>query len=321
MKTCCGEKQMNNILVTGAGPNSFLGKHVVDELKKTNYKVITFSKLQYDLTEKSSVYCLFDKERPDIVINLSAYCGGIKKNMLYPADMIHTNLKMHCNLYDAIYKFDTKYVYNVGTVCMYPMHCPVPFKEKDLLNGEPELTNKPYGDSKRALLTLHQAYRKQHNIKGVFFVPVNMYGPYDHFDLENSHVIPALINKFCSAVKENKPTVECWGTGEATREFLYAGDAAAAIVKTISAGLDYSEPINLGTGCDISIKSLAQLIAELTNYKGKIVFTGEVSDGQPKRRLDVSRAEALLGWKAETSFTDGLIKTIQWYESKVNNEK
>jgi len=313
------------LLITGA--NGFLGKHVMHTIYANksfgtnSSSILTPSSSQLDLTNQSSVIDYFDKNRPDVVLHMAAYCGGIGLNKKCSADLTHVNLKMAINLFDAIFKYTPEYVYTLGSVCSYPENCPVPFKEDDFWNGFPEKTNSGYGLSKKMLFMLQKEYRKQYGLKGAHLVPVNMYGPHDNTDLENSHVIPALINKFCSAVKEDKPTVECWGTGEATREFLYAGDAAQAIVKAVATGLDYPEPINLGTGCDISIKNLAHLIANLTNYKGKIVFTGEVSDGQPKRRLDVSRAADLLNWKAETPFTDGLIKTIQWYVNRINHEK
>jgi len=329
------------LLITGS--SGFLGKHVMQAIYKNAAKlsdsllaqgepidksfgsnsssILTPSSNQLDLTSQSSVINYFDKNRPNIVLHMAAYCGGIGLNKKCPADLTHVNLKMAINLFDAIYKYPPDYVYTLGSVCSYPEHCPVPFKEDDIWCGYPESTNAGYGLAKKMLFMLQKEYRKQYGLKGAHLVPVNMYGPHDHTDLENSHVIPALINKFHSAVKEDKPTVECWGTGEATREFLYAGDAAQAIVKAITTGLDYPEPINLGTGRDISIKNLAHLIANLTNYKGKVVFTGEVSDGQPKRRLDVSRAEDLLSWKAETPFTDGLVKTIQWYVNRINHEK
>jgi GDP-L-fucose synthase len=200
-------------------------------------------------------------------------------------------------------------------VCAYPQYCPVPFKEDDLFNGFPEPTNAPYGQAKRTLLMLGQTYREQYGIGGAHLIPVNLYGPKDHFDLVNSHVIPALINKFTSG----SSVVKCWGTGEVTREFVYAADAAEAIVKAVILGLDVPLPINIGTGKDISIKDLAYLIAKLTGFKGKIEFTGEVSDGQPERRLDVNRAKILLGFEAKTDLTTGLKKTIEWYLKEKEN--
>ncbi|HVI42222.1 MAG TPA: NAD-dependent epimerase/dehydratase family protein, partial [Anaerovoracaceae bacterium] len=193
----------------------------------------------------------------------------------------------------------------------------VPFKEDNLWNGYPEETNAPYGQAKRTLLLLSQTYRTQYGIGGAHLIPVNMYGEHDHFDLVNSHVIPALINKFVDAQRNNKEYVECWGTGEATREFLYAGDAVEGIVKAVSMELDTELPINLGTGSDISIKDLAFLIGNLTGFTGQIIFNGQVSDGQPKRQLDVTRAKQMLGFEAKTALKDGLIKTIEWYKKEV----
>jgi len=230
-----------------------------------------------------------------------------------PADFLRDNTQMALNIYEAAREHHIKYVYSLGSVCAYPKYCPIPFREDDIWNGAAEETNFPYGQAKRTLLMLGQTYRQQYQLGGAHLIPVNMYGEYDNFDLTNSHVIPALIRKVHHASKNHLPTVECWGTGEATREFLYAGDAAEAIVKAINMQLDTNLPINLGTGTDISIKELAVLIATLMDYKGELVFTGEVSDGQPKRVLDVSRAKKILDWKANTSFLEGLLRTISWY--------
>ena len=202
-------------------------------------------------------------------------------------------------------------------MCAYPKHCPVPFKEDDLWKGMPEETNAPYGIAKRHLYMMGKTYREQYGIKGAHLIPVNMYGPYDHFDLVNSHVIPALINKFVNARDKELPEVPVWGTGEATREFLHARDCARAIKMAVTERLDYELPINIGTGSDISIKELAHLIKKLTGYDGNIKLTGEVSDGQPKRMLDVSRAKEILGFEADITLEDGLKETIEWYENNV----
>jgi GDP-L-fucose synthase len=310
---------MKTLLITGA--NGFLGYHMQQVFKQyaDSYDILTPRSLELNLTDHSSVMAYFERERPDVILHMAAVCGGIGLNKKRPADLTHVNLKMAVNLFDAILKYGPEAVYTLGSVCSYPELCPVPFNEDDIWKGYPEPTNAGYGFAKKSLLMLQQEYRKQYGLKGAHLVPVNMYGPGDHFDLEDSHVIPALINKFDSAVRSGRATVECWGTGDATREFLYAGDAAEAILKAVTMQLDVVGPINLGTGRDISIRDLAYLIAELTHFTGDIVFTGEVSDGQPKRRLDVTRAKEILGWEASTNLSAGLMKTIIWYQDRKNN--
>lgn len=305
------------LLITGG--TGFLGQHVSSRLiKETDeyyIRFITPSSSQLDLTNRLSTINFILDYKPDVILHMAALCGGILANKKRPADFLHKNLDMSSNIFDAALKAKCQYIYTLGSVCSYPKYCPTPFKEDSLWNGYPEETNAPYGIAKRVLLMLSQTYREQYNIGGAHLIPVNLYGEHDHFDLTNSHVIPALINKFTNAKEKKLPYVECWGTGEATREFLYAGDAAQAIVKSVLSNLDYEQPINLGTGVDISIKELANLIKGMTNYKGEIHFTGEVSDGQPKRVLDVSRAKKMLDWAAETNLIEGLQKTINWYRS------
>lgn len=308
------------LLITGS--KGFLGKHVLNTLN--NYSdtlpqsldvVLTPSSQECDLTNNSSIDAYFDRHRPDTILHIAALTGGIGFAKRNPADMIHTNLSMGVKLFDAINKYNVEHIYTAGSVCAYPRDCPIPFKEEDLWNGAPELTNSGYGFSKKALLMLQQEYRKQYGTKGAHFVIVNLYGPHDSFDLNNGHVIPAFIRKFLDAIDNNKDTVECWGTGKATREFFYGADCAEALVKATLTRFDCDLPINLGTGNDISIYDLAHMIAKLTGFKGKIVFTGEVSDGQPKRKLDVSRAKELLGWEAKTNLLTGLTRTIDWYQN------
>lgn len=303
------------ILVTGG--TGFLGKHVVGKLQASKHQVDAPSSKELDLTEESGIFYKLEdpRERPDVILHMAALCGGILANKNRPASFLQVNIDMASNLFAAAKQFGCKRIYTLGSVCAYPKFCPTPFKEDDLWNGYPEETNAPYGMAKRVLLMMGNTYRIQHGFSGAHLIPVNLYGEHDHFDLTNSHVIPALIRKFDNAIEQNLPQVECWGTGEATREFLYAGDAATAITKAILSGFDSELPVNLGTGKDISIKDLAYLIRDLTGYNGKIVFTGEVSDGQPKRMLDVSRAKQLLNWQAETKLEDGLIKTINWFRS------
>jgi GDP-L-fucose synthase len=307
---------MNRLLITGG--NGFLGKEVVKRAKYINSfnagVILSPSSTELDLTNESSVMTYFDKYRPSKILHMAAACGGLGLNKKQPADLTHLNLKMVVNLFDAVHKYNVEYVYGIGTVCSYPMYCPVPFKEDDIWNGMPEITNSGYGLSKRMLLILQSEYRKQYGLKGAHLIPINLMGPGDSFDDTKSHVIPALIKKFVDAVDNNKPQVFCYGTGTATREFLAAEDCAEAIVKAISVELDYEGPINLGTGKSILIKDIAELIGELTGYKGKIVFTGEVGDGQPLRQLDVSRAKAVLGWEAKIDLREGLKRTIKWYK-------
>ena len=303
---------MKAILVTGG--NGFLGKHIKKSFQKAiGVNVVYPTSKEVNLLRQDAVMDLFDRERPDAVLHMAAVCGGIGANKKSPADFIHLNSKMTCNIFDAVLKYGTESVYTLGSVCSYPKYCPVPFKEDDIWNGYPEETNAPYGTAKRLQLVMQQSFMQQYGLKGAHLIPVNMYGEFDHFDLENSHVIPALIRKFHEAKESGAPSVTCWGTGSATREFLYAGDAAEAITYSVLTGFSSDLPINLGTGIDISIKSLATEIGDIIGYEGEIIWDSTKPDGQPKRMLDVSRAEELLGFKAQTGFRDGLQKTIDWY--------
>lgn len=305
-------EQVNKLLIIGG--NGFLGKHIQKELHNlTGYEIAVPTSKELNLLDNSNTLQYLEYSKPDVVLFAAAVCGGIGINSKRPGDFIYLNTQMGLNIFDACIRSGVKRLYTLGSVCSYPVNCPTPFREDDIWNGYPELTNSPYGIAKRHLMVMGNAYRSQFGLGGAHLIPVNLYGEEDHFDLDNSHVIPALIRKFINAVDNNLPEVYCWGTGVATREFLYAGDAAKAIVKAIDCGLDTELPINLGTGEDISIKDLAELIKELTGYNGKIIFTGEVSDGQPKRLLDVSRAKELLQFTANTDLKSGIIKTIKWY--------
>lgn len=309
---------LKKILVTGG--TGFWGKNFQDELLDVENKYeLHFVGRQYhgldcSLEKIENCRALFQMIEPDIVIHGAAVCGGILANKNKPADFLRINTEMAINVYECAREFSSEYVYSLGSVCSYPKYCKAPFREDDIWNGPAEETNFPYGQAKRTLLMLGQTYREQYGIKGAHLIPVNMMGIYDHFDLTNSHVIPALIRKFLEAVESNSKEVRCWGTGEATREFIYASDCARAIRLAFEMELNTELPINIGTGKDISISELANLIASLIGFDGKIVFTGEVSDGQPKRLLDVSRAERLIGFRAKTSLEEGLRKTINWFK-------
>lgn len=324
---------LENKTIVVTGGSGFLGKHLQIAFQSYHnqfHKIVFLNRHDCDMTKHHQVIDMLFEYSPNIIIHGAAVCGGIKANSKRPATFIHDNLQMGINLFDAVVhvnrldrnSYDGRInpkvtrVYTLGSVCAFPKYCPIPFKEENLWNGYPEETNAPYGLAKRMLLVMGQAYRQQYGIGGTHLIPVNLYGEHDQFDLENSHVIPALINKFTTAVNKGEKKVTCWGSGIATREFLYAGDAAEAIVKAILMDLNTDLPINLGTGIDISIKDLASLIGKLTGFQGEIEFTGDVSDGQPKRQLDVSRAKNLLNWEAKTKLQDGLAKTILWYISK-----
>jgi GDP-L-fucose synthase len=314
------------IFITGG--NSFLGKNLLPLLDNIEYiKYWAPSSKTIDITSLEATSKAIQEYNPDCIVHLAALCGGIKKNKKMPGQMVSINTRMALNIYDASIqksflmkenipqnRVSSLKIYSLGSVCAYPVNCQIPFKEDDILKGAAEKTNEPYGNSKRLLMTLSETYRQEYGIGGAFLIPVNMYGKADHFDLEDSHVIPALINKFVTAVKNKEDKVYCWGTGTASREFLYAADCAQAIVKAITSGLDTKFPINLGTGQEITIKDLSILIGELTGFQGEIIFTGEVSDGQPRRCLDVSRAKKLLDWEAKTKLREGLIETINWYK-------
>jgi GDP-L-fucose synthase len=299
------------VLVTGG--TGFLGHHLMKAFEEAGIEAVAFGGVVYNLLQfKQAAQMVYD-EKPQVIVHAAAICGGIGANKDSPADFISSNIRMGCNVFDAATAHAVPYFYTLGSVCSYPKHCPIPFREDDIWNGFPEKTNAAYGTAKRAMMVMQNAYRDQWGLKGACLIPVNMYGEHDHFDLRNSHVIPALIRKIATAIDKDESTVEVWGSGKATREFLYAGDCAEAIVRAVETQLDYDKPINIGTGNDISIQGLVEMIAGLMNYQGLLVFLGDDIDGQPKRRLDVSRAKEVLGFEAKTSLKDGLKKTIDWY--------
>lgn len=299
------------VVVTGGG--GFLGSFVVEELARRGAaEIIVPRSASCDLTDERAVARLYAESRPDMVIHLAATVGGIGANRENPGRFFYENAIMGIHLIEHARRVRLPKFVCMGTICAYPKHTPVPFREEDLWNGYPEETNAPYGIAKKALLVMLQAYRRQYGLNGVYLLPVNLYGPRDNFDPVSSHVIPALIRKFAAAASTGSPTVEVWGTGNATREFLYVGDAAEGVVLAAEA-YDDEEPVNLGIGFEISIRELAGLIAELTGFRGEVVWDRTKPDGQPRRMLDVERARTGFGFTARTPFRDGLRQTVEWW--------
>ena len=306
--------QNKKVLVTGGA--GFLGSYVVDKLKERGCKNIFIPRSdEYDLVQMEAVKKLYQDAKPEIVIHLAAKVGGIGANQENPGKFFYDNLMMGVQMIDIGKQMKIEKFVAIGTICAYPKFTPVPFKEEDLWNGYPEETNAPYGLAKKMLLVQSQAYRKQYGFNSIFLLPVNLYGPKDNFNPNSSHVIPALIKKCLDAIKENKSEITIWGTGNASREFLYAEDAAEGILLATEK-YNKPEPINLGAGFEISIKDLVALIVKLTGFKGKIIYDTSKPDGQPRRMLDTSRAEKEFGFRAKTSFEEGLRKTIEWYKKE-----
>ncbi len=302
------------ICVTGGA--GFLGREVCEALRRRGAKDIFVPRSRdYDLTRAEAVQRLFHDAQPQIVIHLAAEVGGIGANRNQPGRFFYANMLMGLHLIEAARIHGVEKFVQIGTVCAYPRDCPVPFRESDLWKGYPEETNAPYGVAKRALGVMLDAYRAQYGLCGVHLIPVNLYGPGDNFDPETSHVIPALIRRFAEAADRGDTVVTCWGTGNATREFLYVTDAAEAIALAVES-YDGAEPINLGTGQDIPIRELAERIAALCGYRGAIEWDPSKPDGQPRRRLDVSRAERVLGWRASVALEDGLRRTVAWWREQ-----
>ena len=298
-------------LVTGAP--GFLGAAVTESLARHEFPApISFHSRDYDLCDAGATRALFEKYNPDLVLHLAARVGGIGANRKHPGTFFHANMAMGVNVLETARQFGTKKVVIVGTICAYPKFAPVPFREDDLWNGYPEETNAPYGIAKKAILVMAQAYRQEFGSNFVMVFPVNLYGPRDNFDLEDSHVIPAMIRKFIDAEARNEKTVTLWGDGSPTREFLYVDDAAEGIVMAAERYND-PDPVNLGAGFEIAMKDLATKIGDLTGYRGTIVWDTSRPNGQPRRMLDVSRAKERFGFVAKTSFDEGLAKTIAWY--------
>jgi GDP-L-fucose synthase len=302
----------DKILVTGG--TGFLGRHVLSVLKNNGIHGISYSSSEYDLIKEEDVVRLYEKERPDIVIHLAACVGGIGINKKKPGTFFYKNLMMGTLMMEYARRYNVKKFVAIGTICAYPKFTETPFKEEDLWNGYPEETNAPYGLAKKMMLVQSQAYREEFGFNSIYLLPVNLYGPGDNFNPETSHVIPAIIDKCLTAKLFGDSSITLWGTGDATREFLYVEDAAEAIVLATLA-YNESEPVNIGSGLSYSIKELATIIADMCEYKGEIIWDNTKPDGQPRRCLDITKAKNLFGFESKTSLTEGLSKTIEWYRS------
>ncbi|MEK6334203.1 MAG: GDP-L-fucose synthase [Acidobacteriota bacterium] len=301
--------------VTVTGGAGFLGRFVVGKLKAfAGVEVFVPRRHDFDLTEKPAISRLLDEARPDLIIHLAAVVGGIGHNQMSPGKFFYDNLIMGAQLIEEARVRGIKKFLATGTVCAYPKLTPVPFKEDDLWNGYPEETNAPYGLAKKMMLVQSQAYRKQYGFNSIFVLPANLYGPGDKFDLETSHVIPALIRKCIDARNTGAPSVQVWGTGRASREFLYVEDCADGIIRA-AAQYDEGDPVNLGSGREITIKDLVEIIARLTRFEGEIQWQMEKPDGQPRRQIDTTRAFERFGFRAQTSLEEGLRRTVDWYET------
>ena len=305
----------NNKKVVVTGGVGFLGNFVIKKLKEHGATDIFIPTIEeYDLVDPEAIARLFKKASPDVIIHLAAHVGGIGANLAHPAEFFYDNLMMGVQLIHQAWKHNVQKFVAIGTVCAYPKFTPVPFKEDDLWIGYPEETNAPYGLAKKMLLVQSQAYRQQYGFNSIFLLPVNLYGPGDNFNLDTSHVIPALIRKCIEAQEKDEKEVILWGDGSPTREFLFVEDAAEGI---IAAAEKYngSDPVNLGAGREISIKDLADLIVKLTGFTGKIVWDTSKPNGQPRRCLDTTRAEKYFGFRAQVNFDEGLRRTIDWYRT------
>ncbi|HEV2296396.1 MAG TPA: GDP-L-fucose synthase [Tepidisphaeraceae bacterium] len=302
----------DKILITGGA--GFLGGVVVERLRSSGYgNLIIPRRAEFDLTREADAERLYESARPDVVLHLAAEVGGIGANLANPGRYFFANMAMGLHLIEGSRKHGLKKFLQVGTICAYPKFTPVPFKESDLWNGYPEETNAPYGVAKKALLVMCQGYRQQYGVNAVYVLPVNLYGPRDNFDLHTSHVIPALVRKCVEARRRGDKEIVAWGTGSASREFLYVDDCADGLIAAMER-YDSPEPINLGSGREIIIRDLTHLVAKLARFEGKITWDATKPDGQPRRCLDVSRAKRELGFVAQTGLEDGLAKTIEWYE-------
>ncbi|MDR0547870.1 MAG: GDP-L-fucose synthase [Deltaproteobacteria bacterium] len=306
---------LKNYRITVTGGSGFLGSYVIEKLKQRGCNdLFVPSSSNYNLTTENGIHKLLNDARPEIIIHLAAKVGGISANSEHPGDFFYSNLIMGVQLMEQARLFGVTKFVALGTICAYPKFTNSPFKEEDLWNGYPEETNAPYGLAKKMMLVQSQAYRSQYGFNSIFLLPVNLYGPRDNFNPKSSHVIPALIKKCFDALKNGSNEIEVWGTGEATREFLYAEDCAEAIILATEK-YDSSEPVNIGSGMEISIKNLVHIISRLSGFKGHIIWDKTKPEGQPRRCLDTSKAFKEFGFKASVPFETGLQNTIQWYKS------
>jgi GDP-L-fucose synthase len=304
--------ESHSIIVTGG--NGFLGSAVVGKLKLRGYNNIVVPRSrEYDLRKEQDIRRLFDMAKPTMVIHLAAVVGGIGANRDNPGKFFYDNAVMGIQLMELSRQYSVEKFVGVGTICAYPKFTPVPFKEDDLWNGYPEETNAPYGLAKKMMLVQGQAYRQQYGFNAIYLLPVNLYGPGDNFDPTSSHVIPALIKKCLDAKRNAEQEIVVWGDGSATREFLFVEDAAEGVILA-SEAYNSPEPVNIGTGSEISIKELTNLIVRLSGFKGKVTWDATKPNGQPRRMLDTTRAERSFNFRARTKFEEGLQKTILWYD-------
>ena len=306
--------QGKRIVVTGGA--GFLGRAVCQRLNALGAsEVLIPRRAEFDLTTEKAVDRLYKEMRPQFVLHLAAEVGGIGANMMNPGRYFYANMAMAMHLIEGARRYGVEKFLQTGTICAYPKFTPVPFQEENLWNGYPEETNAPYGIAKKAAMVMLDAYRIQYGLKSAYVLPVNLYGPHDNFDLQTSHVIPALIRKCVEAQRAKALHIECWGNGSASREFLYVDDAADGLVRAAEV-MNVPEPINLGTGNEIIIRKLVELIAKLCDFHGEIRWDITKPDGQPRRCLDTKRAQERLGWQAKVGFEDGLKRTIEWFRKQ-----
>ncbi len=304
-----------HVLVTGGG--GFLGSHLVERLESEGHEVVVPRRAETDLTDMTATGRLFEETKPELVFHLAAEVGGIGANRANPGRYWYANLMMGAHVLEQARLHDTPKLVIAGTICAYPKFAPVPFREDDLWDGYPEETNAPYGVAKKAILVGAQSYRAQYGTNAIYLLPVNLYGPRDNFDLETSHVIPALIRKMVEAQESGASSITLWGDGSPTREFLYVDDCVEGLMLA-AARYDGAEPVNLGTGEEISIHDLAELVREATGYAGDVVWDSSKPNGQPRRKLDTSRAEERFGFRAHVGLRDGVRKTVDWYRSSAH---